>query len=77
MTLDLQRWLRGERALLSKHAKVAKAIDYLLSPDHWAGFTEFLRDGRVCLTTDVVEQPLSQPFCGFGGLSLQASTIWA
>ena len=47
---DLQSWLKGERALLSKHAKVAKAIDYLLSPDHWPGFTEFLRDGRVCLT---------------------------
>ena len=31
---DLQLWLRGERALLSKHAKVAKSIDYLLSPDH-------------------------------------------
>lgn len=25
---DLERWLRSERALLSKHAKVAKAIDY-------------------------------------------------
>lgn len=24
---DLERWLLGERALLSKHAKVAKAID--------------------------------------------------
>ena len=32
---NLESWLRGERALLSKHAKVAKAIDYLLSPDHW------------------------------------------
>ena len=54
----LQRWLRGERALLSKHAKVAKAIDYLLSPDHWAGSTEFLRDGRVCLTNNAAERAL-------------------
>jgi len=53
---DLQRWLRGERALLSKHAKVAKAIDYLLSPGHWPGFTEFLSDGRVCLTNNAAEQ---------------------
>jgi transposase len=58
MTLDLQRWLRNERALLSKHAKVAKAIDYLLSPDHWTGFTEFLRDGRVCLTNNAAERAL-------------------
>ena len=36
LVADLERWLRGERALLSKHAKVAKAIDYLLSPNHWA-----------------------------------------
>lgn len=58
MTLDLQRWLRNERALLSKHAKVAKAIDYLLSPDHWTGFTEFLRDGRVCMTNNAAERAL-------------------
>ncbi len=39
LVADLERWLRGERALLSKHAKVAKAIDYLLSPAHWPAFT--------------------------------------
>jgi transposase len=55
---DLQRWLRDERALLSRHAKVAKAIDYLLSPHHWSGFTEFLRDGRVCLTNNAAERAL-------------------
>ena len=55
---DLQRWLRSERALLSKHAKVAKAIDYLLSPDHWPGFTRFLEDGRVCLTNNAAERAL-------------------
>jgi transposase len=49
LVVDLERWLRGERALLSKHAKVAKAIDYLLSPNHWPSFTRFLEDGRVCL----------------------------
>jgi transposase len=27
----------GERVQLSKHAEVAKAIDYLLSPNHWPG----------------------------------------
>ncbi|ULB12046.1 IS66 family transposase (plasmid) [Cereibacter azotoformans] len=55
---DLERWLRGERALLSKHAKVAKAIDYLLSPDHWPGFTRFLDNGRVCLTNNAAERSL-------------------
>lgn len=55
---DLERWLRSERALLSKHAKVAKAIDYLLSPDHWPGFTQFLGDGRACLTNNCAERSL-------------------
>ena len=55
---DLEHWLRIERALLSKHAKVAKAIDYLLSPGHWPGFTEFLRDGRICLTNNAAERAL-------------------
>lgn len=55
---DLEIWLRSERVLLSKHAKVAKAIDYLLSPDHWPGFTRFLEDGRICLTNNCAERSL-------------------
>ncbi|HSQ69660.1 MAG TPA: IS66 family transposase, partial [Steroidobacteraceae bacterium] len=54
----LESWLRSERALLSKHAKVAKAIDYLLSADHWPGFTRFLQDGRVCLSNNCAERSL-------------------
>ena len=54
----LQKWLRSEREQLSKHAKVAKAIDYLLSPDHWPGFSRFLEDGRVCLTNNAAERSL-------------------
>ena len=54
----LERWLRAQRAQLSKHAKVAKAIDYLLSPDHWSGFTRFLDDGRVCLINNAAERSL-------------------
>ncbi|MGV1914030.1 MULTISPECIES: hypothetical protein, partial [Rhizobium/Agrobacterium group] len=37
----------------------------------------YIDDGRVEIDTDVVEQPLYQPFCGLGGLSLQASTMAA
>jgi transposase len=54
----LEQWLRSERALLSKHAKVAKAIDYLLSPNHWPAFTRFLEDGRICLTNNAAERSL-------------------
>ena len=58
LVADLERWLRGERAQLSKHAKVAKAIDYLLSPNHWPSFTRFLVDGRICLTNNAAERAL-------------------
>jgi transposase len=58
LVADLERWLRGERAQLSKHAKVAKAIDYLLSPNHWPGFTRFLEDGRICMTNNAAERAL-------------------
>jgi transposase len=58
LVADLERWLRGERALLSKHAKIAKAIDYLLSPNHWPGFTRFLEDGRICLSNNAAERSL-------------------
>jgi transposase len=58
LVADLEQWLRGERALLSKHAKVAKAIDYLLAPNHWPGFTRFLEDGRICLTNNAAERSL-------------------
>lgn len=55
---NLERWLRVERAKLSKHVKVAKAIDYLLSANHWPGFTRFLEDGQVCLTNNAAERSL-------------------
>ena len=58
LVAELEGWLRGERALLSKHAEVAKAIDYLLSSNHWPGFTRFLEDGRVCLTNNAAERSL-------------------
>ena len=58
LVADLERRLLGERARLSKHAKVAKAIDYLLSPNHWPGFTRFLEDGRICLTNNAAGRAL-------------------
>ena len=58
LVTDLEQWLRSERALLSKHAKVAKAIDYLLSPNHWPAFTRLLEDGRICLTNNAAERSL-------------------
>ncbi|NUB05173.1 IS66 family transposase [Azospirillum sp. Vi22] len=52
----LEAWMRTERARLSRHAPVAKAMDYMLT--RWDGFTRFLGDGRLCLTNNAAERGL-------------------
>ena len=52
----LETWLRAERAKLSRHAAIAKAIDYMLT--RWPGFTRFLEDGRICLTNNAAERAM-------------------
>src|SRR5271167_2240697 len=46
----------AERAKLSRHAAVAKAIDYMLT--RWPSFTCFLEDGRICLSNNAAERAL-------------------
>jgi len=53
---DLEAWMRAERARLSRHAPVAKAMDYMLK--RWPGFTRFLEDGRICLSNNAAERAL-------------------
>ena len=48
--------MKTERARLSKHAPVAKAMDYMLI--RWDGFVGFLTDGRACLTNNAAERSL-------------------
>ena len=48
--------MRAERARLSRHNPVAKAMDYMLR--RWETFTVFLHDGRVCLTNNAAERAL-------------------
>lgn len=52
----LHDWMKTERARLSKHAPVAKAMDYMLT--RWSGFARFLEDGRTCLTNNAAERSL-------------------
>lgn len=47
-------WLRRERPRLSRHAEVAKAMDYMLK--RWPAFTRFLDDGRICLSNNAAER---------------------
>jgi transposase len=52
----LEAWMRTERAKLSKHNDVAKAMDYMLN--RWAAFTRFLTNGKICLTNNSAERAL-------------------
>ena len=70
LVAELEDWMRTERAGLSRHAAVAKAMDYMLK--RWDGFARFLDDGRICLTNNAAERALrgialgrkSWLFCG-------------
>jgi transposase len=56
---DLRRWLLAERAGMSKHNPVARAIDYMFEKEgRWEAFTRFLDDGRICLTNNAAERSL-------------------
>jgi transposase len=53
---DLATWMRIERAKLSRHNDVAKAMDYMLK--RWDAFTRFLDNGRICITNNAAERAL-------------------
>lgn len=53
---ELRAWMRSERPRLSRHADVAKAMDYMLK--RWPAFTRFLEDGRICISNNAAERAL-------------------
>jgi transposase len=53
---ELGSWMREQRAKLSRHDPVAKALDYMLT--RWEAFIRFLGDGRICLTNNAAERAL-------------------
>ncbi|KKL93353.1 hypothetical protein LCGC14_1875560 [marine sediment metagenome] len=59
MVNDLHDWMLAERARMSKHNPVAKAINYMLEgTGRWEAFTAFLDDGCLCLTNNAAERSL-------------------
>ena len=56
LVASLETWMRDNRAKLSRHDPVAKAMDYMFKD--WAAFTAFLTDGRICLTNNAAERAL-------------------
>jgi transposase len=53
---DLIEWMKRERAKLSRHNEVAKAMDYMLKRSDI--FTRLLDDGRICLSNNAAEREL-------------------
>ena len=53
---EFETWMRNERARLSRHADIAKAMDYMLK--RWPAFIRFLDDGRICLSNNAAERAL-------------------
>jgi transposase len=52
----LEAWMREARRKMSRHADVAKAMDYMLK--RWDAFSNFLSDGRICLSNNAAERTL-------------------
>ncbi len=53
---ELVEWMKQERAKLSHHTAVAKAMNYMLNRTE--SFTRFLEDGRICLSNNAAERAL-------------------
>lgn len=53
---ELIEWMKRERAKLSHHNDVAKAMDYMLK--RVDAFTRFLKDGRICISNNAAERAL-------------------
>ena len=56
LVADLEDWMKAERSRLSRHADVAKAMDYMLK--RWPAFCRFVEDGRICMTNNAAERAL-------------------
>ena len=56
LIIELESWLREQRARLSKSSDTTKAIKYSLK--RWDAFTRFLDDGRICMSNNAAERAL-------------------
>jgi transposase len=56
LIIELQSWLREQRAKLSRNNDTTKAINYCLS--RCDAFTRFLDNGRLCTSNNAAELKL-------------------
>lgn len=73
---DLHDWMLAERARMSKHNPVAKAMNYMLVGEgRWEAFTAFLDDGRLCITNNAAERALRGIALGRKSWLLQGPSV--
>ena len=48
--------MRSERARMSRHNDLSRAMDYMLK--RWSAFTRFLGDGRICVSNNAAQRAL-------------------
>lgn len=56
LVVELENWLREQRARVSKNSEAGKAITYSLK--RWVALTRFLDDGRLCMSNNAAEREL-------------------
>src|SRR5581483_4148767 len=56
LIVELEEWLREQRAKLSRNNDTTKAINYCLS--RWDAFSRFIDDGRLCMSNNAAEREL-------------------
>jgi transposase len=56
LVIELENWLREQRARVSKNSETGKAIDYSLK--RWSALTRFLDDGHLCMSNNAAEREL-------------------
>lgn len=56
LVIQLESWLREQRARVSRNSETGKAIDYSLK--RWSVLTRFLDDGRLCMSNNAAEREL-------------------
>jgi transposase len=80
---SFETWLRAERKKLSPKGPLAGAINYTFN--HWAAFTRFLDNGRICLSNNAAERSIrgiavgrrNWTFCGSDNGGRRAAVIYA
>jgi len=73
LVIELERWLREQRARVSKNSETGKAIDYSLK--RWSALTRFLDDGRLCMSNNAAEREL-RAIATMRSLCTPSSSIW-